>query len=128
MSRRSLRPRRVNLSPVAGAFAGAVTLAAGYVALRRTGVTRVDLAETLVPDRPALGRIAQLAAGTVACLPAARLATPGRGALAGLAAGCVAATTQRRSADRGLALVAHGVAGLVAGTVSRAASGRSRGG
>jgi hypothetical protein len=125
MSRSSPRPRRVNLAPIAGAFAGAVTLTGGYVALRRTGVTRVDLAETLVPDRPVLGRIAQLAAGTLACLPSARLGTASRGLLAGLAAGSVAATTQRRATDRGLALVAHGVAGLVAATVSRAASGRS---
>jgi hypothetical protein len=128
MSRSRPRPRRVNLRDVAGAFAGAVTLTAGYVALRRTGLTRVDLAETLAPDRPLLGRIAQLAAGTAACLPAAYLATPRRGTLAGLAAGAAAATTQRRTIDRGLALAAHGAAGLVAATVSRAASGRSRGG
>jgi hypothetical protein len=118
----------VNFSPIRGALAGAATLTFGYVALRRSGVTRVDLAETLVPDRPLLGRVAQLAAGTIACLPAATLARPARGALAGLAAGCVAATTQRRGVDRGLALATHGVAGLVAATVSRAASGQRRGG
>jgi hypothetical protein len=118
----------VNFSPFGGALAGAATLTFGYVALRRCGVTRVDLAESLVPGRPLLGRVVQLTAGTVACLPAAALARPTRGALAGLAAGCCAAATQRRGVDRALALATHGVAGLVAARVSRAASGQRRGG
>jgi hypothetical protein len=118
----------VKFAPVAGSLAGAATLTCGYVALRRSGVTRVDLAETLAPGRPLLGRVAQLAAGTIACLPSAALARPARGALAGLAAGCCAAATQRRGVDRGLALATHGVAGLVAAIVSRAASGQRRGG
>jgi hypothetical protein len=118
----------VNFTPLAGALAGAATLTSGYAALRRCGLTRVDLAESLAPGRPLGGRVAQLAAGTIACLPAATLGRPTRGALAGLAAGCCAAATQRRGVDRGLALATHGVAGLVAARVSRAARGRRQGG
>jgi hypothetical protein len=118
----------VNLPTAAGALAGAAALTFGYAALRRSGVTDVDLADTLAPGRPVVGRIAQVAAGTVACLPAACCGTPRRGVLAGLAAGCAAAATQPRGLDRALALATHGVAGLVAGSVSRAARERLRAG
>ncbi len=121
------RPGSVNVSGLAGAVTGAATLSLAYVALRRSGLTRVDLAHTLAPGRPVAGRLAQVAAGTVACLPAARCATPRRGLLAGLGAGAFAAATQRRALDRALALATHGAAGAVAATVSRAARGRRRG-
>jgi hypothetical protein len=106
------------------AFAGSLSLALGYAAARRIGLTDVDLAGRLLPGRPVLGRAAQLAIGTAACLPAARLATPLRGLLAGAAAGAVAATTQRRARDRVLAITLHAIAGAKAGSISRAARAR----
>jgi hypothetical protein len=109
---------------VLGALAGAMTLAAGYALARRAGVTRVDLSARLAPGRPSLGRAAQVAAGTAACLPSAWLGAPAPGLLAGAAAGAVAATTVERRADRALAIAAHGLAGLVAARVRRAASAR----
>ncbi|HEY1478483.1 MAG TPA: hypothetical protein VGF46_00545 [Gaiellales bacterium] len=115
-------------STLAGALAGASTLALAYAALRRSGVTRADLAETLAPGRPAIGRAAQLVVGTAACLPAALLAGPRRGLVAGLAAGGGAAATQRGRVDRVLALATHAVAGVVAARVSRAAARRRAGG
>jgi uncharacterized membrane protein (UPF0136 family) len=121
------RPAGVNVSGVAGAVTGAATLSLAYLVLRRSGLTRVDLAHTLAPGRPVAGRIAQVAAGTVACLPAARSTTPRRGLLAGLGAGAFAAATQRRPRDRALALATHGAAGAVAATVSRAVRARRRG-
>lgn len=108
----------------AAALAGAASLALGYAAARRTGVTRIDLAERLVPGRPALGRAAQVIAGTGACLPAAWLGTPVRGLLAGGAAGVVAATTVESFPDRALALTTHALAGLVAGSLSGASRAR----
>jgi hypothetical protein len=117
----------MNVTPLAGALGGATTLALGYAVLRRAGVTRVDLAAQLAPGHPLAGRLAQVAAGTVACLPAALLASPRRGVLTGLGAGAVAATTQRGVLDRALALATHGAAGLVAATLSRAARERQRG-
>jgi hypothetical protein len=122
------RPERVTRSTLAGALAGASTLALAYAALRRSGVTRADLAETLAPGRPAIGRAAQLVVGTAACLPAALLAGPRRGLVAGLAAGGGAAATQRGRVDRVLALATHAVAGVVAARVSRAAARRRAGG
>jgi hypothetical protein len=121
------RPAGVNVSGVAGAVTGAATLSLAYLVLRRSGLTRVDLARTLAPGRPVAGRIAQVAAGTLACLPAARCATPRRGLLAGLGAGVFAAATLRPPRDRALALTTHGAAGAVAATVSRAVRARRRG-
>ncbi len=121
------RPGCVNVSGVAGAVTGAVALSISYLALRRSGLTRVDLAHTLAPGRPVAGRLAQLAAGTVACFPAACAPTPRRGLLAGLGAGAVAAASQRGALDRALALATHGAAGAAAATVSRAARVRVRG-
>jgi hypothetical protein len=109
---------------LAGALAGTLVLAASYSAARGAGLTHVDLAERLMPGKPALGRIAQVLAGTAACLPAAWLGTPARGVLAGAAAGAVASTTVARRSDRALAVGTHALAGLVAATVRRAASGR----
>lgn len=106
---------------LAAAFAGALSLAAGYAVARCAGLTRVDLAERLAPGRPAAGRVAQVIAGTGACLPAAWLGTPGPGLLAGAATGAVAATTVEGRSDRALAVVAHALAGLVAASVRRRA-------
>ena len=114
--------------PIAGALAGAASLTASYAIARRTGLTRIDLADRLVPGRPALGRAAQIAAGAAACLPAAWAGTPARGLLAGSIAGSVAATTVERAPDRVLAVVTHGLAGLVAARVRRAVSARCAGG
>jgi hypothetical protein len=118
----------VNRSSCAGAAAGALSLAASHALARRAGLTRVDLAERLVPGRPVLGRAAQFAAGSAACLPAALLRGPLPGLLAGATAGVVAATTVERRRDRALAVATHALAGLVASRVSRAASARRRGG
>jgi hypothetical protein len=104
----------VNPSACAGAAAGALSLAASYAFARRSGLTRVDLAERLAPGRPVLGRAAQFAAGCAACLPAALLRRPLPGLLAGAAAGTVAATTVERRTDRALAVATHALAGLVA--------------
>jgi hypothetical protein len=114
----------VNLTPLGGAFAGALTLAASYALARRAGLTRIDLADRLVPGRPALGRVAQVALGSAACLPASYTATPALGLLAGSAAGALAATTVERRSDRALAVATHALAGLVAASVSRAARAR----
>jgi hypothetical protein len=118
----------VNRSPCAGAAAGALSLAASYALARRAGLTRVDLAERLVPGSPVLGRAAQFAAGSAACLPAAWLRRPLPGLVAGAAAGALAATTVARRPDRALAVATHALAGLVAARVSEAASVRRRGG
>ena len=119
------RPECVNLSLAAGAFAGAISLAASYAIARRAGLTRIDLADRLLPGRPLLGRVAQVAAGTAACLPAcARRKARRSGSLAGGAAGAVAATTVDRPSDRALAVATHGLAGLVAACVRRAARAR----
>jgi hypothetical protein len=118
------RPECVNLSLFGGAFAGAISLAASYAIARRAGLTRIDLADRLLPGRPLLGRVAQVAAGTAACLPASLAGTPALGLAAGAAAGAVAATTVEHPSDRVLAVATHGLAGLVAGCVRRAARAR----
>jgi hypothetical protein len=118
------RPKDVNLPLAAGALAGALTLAASYAVARRRGLTRIDLADRLLPGRPLLGRVAQVAAGTAACLPASYAGTPALGLLAGAAAGGVAATTVEQTSDRALAVTTHALAGLVAGCVSRAVRAR----
>ena len=118
------RPERVNLSLLTGALAGAISLAASYAIARRAGLTRVDLADRLLPGRPLLGRVAQVAVGTAACLPASLVGTPALGLVAGGAAGAVAATTVERPSDRALAVATHGIAGLVAACVRRAARAR----
>jgi hypothetical protein len=118
------RPERVNLVLLPAAFAGALSLAASYALARHSGLTRIDLADRLLPGRPLLGRAAQVAAGTAACLPASYCGTPALGLLAGGAAGAVAATTVERRSDRALAVATHALAGLVAARVSRAANAR----
>jgi hypothetical protein len=111
-------------STLGGASVGGLSLAASYALARRAGVTRIDLADRLSPGRPVLGRAAQVALGTAACLPASYSARPGLGLLAGGAAGALAATTVEPRSDRGLAIAAHALAGLVAACVSRAAHAR----
>jgi hypothetical protein len=118
------RPECVNLSLLGGALAGAISLAASYAIARRAGLTRIDLADRLLPGRPLLGRVAQVGAGTAACLPAALAGTPALGLVAGGAAGAVAATTVERPSDRALAVATHGLAGLVAACVRRAVRAR----
>ena len=117
----------MTLTTVGGAFAGALSLAASYALARRAGLTRVDLADRLLPGRPVLGRAAQVALGTGACLPASYSARPALGLLAGGAAGALAATTVERRSDRALAIATHALAGLVGACVSRAAHARRRG-
>jgi hypothetical protein len=121
---RSERPKRVNFPLATGSLAGALTLAASYAIARRTGLTRVDLADRLLPGRPVLGRAAQVAAGAAACLPASFAGTPALGLLAGGVAGGIAATTVEQPSDRALAVATHALAGLVAACVRRAASAR----
>jgi hypothetical protein len=113
---------------LAAAFAGSVSLALGYAAARRAGLTGVDLAERVLPGRPVLGRAFQLAAGTAACLPAARLGTPARGLVAGAAAGGMAAATLTGRRDRALTVALHGLAGGISATIRRAACAPRRGG
>jgi hypothetical protein len=122
------RLEMVRSPTLAGALAGSVSLALGYAATRRAGLTRVDLAARVLPGHPRAGRAGQLVAGTAACLPAAALATPARGLLAGAAAGVVAAAATQRPRDRLLAVALHALAGGVAAGVSRAARERRRGG
>jgi hypothetical protein len=122
------RPEGVTFARIAGALAGAASLTASYAIARRLGLTRIDLADRLVPGRPAAGRAAQVSAGAAACLPAAWVGTPARGLVAGGIAGSVAAATVERRSDRLLAVVTRGLAGLVAGGVSRAARERCAGG
>jgi hypothetical protein len=118
----------VIITTLAGAVAGAVALGSAYAVARRAGLTRIDLAERLLPGRPVLGRVAQVAAGTGACLPAAWLGRPGPGLLAGAAAGAVAATTVAGRSDRALAVATHALGGLVGACVRRAARAPQRGG
>jgi hypothetical protein len=113
---------------LAAAFAGSLSLALGYAAARRTGLTHVDLAERVLPGRPLLGRAFQLAAGTAACLPAATLGTPRRGLVAGAVAGGMAASTLTGPLDRALTVALHGLAGGAAATIRRAALAPRRGG
>jgi uncharacterized membrane protein (UPF0136 family) len=118
------RPKDVNVPLAAGALMGALTLAASYAIARRSGLTRIDLADRLLPGRPVLGRVAQVAAGTAACLPASYAGTPALGLLAGGVAGGVAAATVEQASDRALAIAMHALAGLVAACVRRAARAR----
>ena len=86
-----------------------------YALARRAGLTRVDLAARVAPDRPLAGRLAQLGAGTAACLPSAIVARPVPGAVLGLAAGAVAGRAHPGRRDRLVALAAHAAGGAAAG-------------
>lgn len=105
-----LRPSRNELS---GALTGAAALGLAYAAGRKLGLTRADLARTVAPGRPAAGRAAQLAIGTLAALPAARARNP---ALALAHGATVGALAGRES--RGFAAGAHAFAAVVAQRVA----------
>src|SRR5204862_692554 len=101
-----IRPSGAELT---GALAGAVVIAIAYAAGRKCGLTRSDLARTLAPDRPAAGRAAQLAMGTLASLPGARCSTPARALAGGAALGTLASRN-----GRPFSAGAHALAALVA--------------
>ena len=101
------------------AVGGGAAIGAVYALARRAGLTRVDLAARIAPGRPLAGRLAQLGAGTLACLPSALVARPLPGAVLGLAAGAVAARSQPGRRDRVVALAAHAAGGVVAATWAR---------
>ena len=105
-----LRPSPAELS---GALAGAAALGIAYAAGRRSGLTRSDLARALAPDRPAAGRAAQLAIGTLAALPGARARSPARALAHGAAIGALASRD-----GRGFSAGAHALAALVAQRVA----------
>jgi hypothetical protein len=97
----------------AGAAAGAAALAAAYATGRRAGLTRSDLAGSLAPGRPAAGRAAQLALGTLAALPGARASSPARALAAGAALGALASRE-----GRAFSAAAHALAAVVAQRVA----------
>jgi hypothetical protein len=103
-------------------LAGAATIALVYAAARRLGLTSVDLAGRVAPRHRVRGRALQLAAGTVACLPAAATGSARRGALAGMTTGILAAGRAPRRADAAVALAAHAAGGAVAGRLAAALS------
>ena len=96
-----------------GALAGAVAIAVAYAAGRRLGLTSSDLARSLAPDRPAVGRAAQLAMGTLASLPGARASSPAVALAAGAALGALASRK-----GRAFSAGAHALAAVVAQRVA----------
>jgi hypothetical protein len=106
----SLRPRPFELR---ASLAGGVAIGLAYAAGRRAGVTRSDIAHAVAPGRPALGRAAQLALGTLAAAPGARAGTPVRA----VAVGAVVGTLAGRE-SRVFAAAAHALATLVAQRVA----------
>jgi hypothetical protein len=105
-----LRPTRAEIG---GALAGAVAIGAAYAAGRRWGLTRSDLARSLVPDHPAAGRLAQLAMGTLASLPGARASSAARALARGAALGGLASRN-----GRAFSAAAHALAAVVAHRVA----------
>lgn len=105
-----IRPSGAELT---GALAGAVAIGIAYAAGRRQGLTRSDLARALAPERPAAGRAAQLAMGTLASLPGARSSTPVRAVAGGAAVGTLASRD-----GRAFSAGAHALAALVAQRVA----------
>jgi hypothetical protein len=108
------RPTR---SELAGALAGALAIAVVYAAGRRWRLTDSDLARSLAPDRPAAGRVAQLALGTLAALPGARASSPARALAAGAGLGVLASRN-----GRAFSAGAHALAALVAQRVAAGAA------
>jgi hypothetical protein len=102
----SLRPQPLELG---ASLAGGVAIGAAYAAGRRSGLTRSDIGHAIAPGRPALGRAAQLALGTLAAAPGARARTPLRAAALGAAVGALAGRE-----SRAFAAAAHALAALVA--------------
>jgi hypothetical protein len=106
-----LRPTPLELG---AALAGGVAIGLAYTAGRRFGLTRADIARTIAPGNPAVGRAAQLALGTLAALPGTRAATPARAAAIGAASGTLASRE-----SRAFAASAHALAMVVAQRVAR---------
>jgi hypothetical protein len=103
----------------AGAFAGACAIGLVYRCGRRTGLTSADLARRVAPDNALAGRAAQLAAGSLACAPAAAAGGLARGAATGLLAGLVSVGRRPSPGAALVAIVAHAIGGGVAGLVTR---------
>ena len=106
-------PRPPTRAELTGALAGAGAIAAAYAAGRRFGLTRSDLARSIAPSQPAVGRAAQLALGTLAALPGARASSPARAVAAGAALGALASRN-----GRAFSAGAHALAALVAQRVA----------
>jgi hypothetical protein len=104
---------RPSLAELSGALAGAGALGLAYAAGRRLGLTRSDLARVLAPDRPAAGRGAQLAIGTLAALPAARARNPALALVHGATVGALASRE-----GRAFSAGAHALAAVVAQRVA----------
>jgi hypothetical protein len=104
----------LTLHELAAALAGGVAIGLAYAAGRRCGLTRADIARTIAPGSPALGRAAQLALGTFSALPGTRAATPARAALLGAASGALAARE-----SRAFSASAHALATVVAQRVAQ---------
>lgn len=85
-----------------------------YAGGRRAGLTRSDIAHSLAPGRPLLGRAAQMTAGSLASLPGALCASPFSALAAGLALGAAAAR-ESRAFSAGV----HALGALVAQRVAR---------
>jgi hypothetical protein len=106
-----LRPRPREL---AAALAGGFAIGLAYAAGRSCRLTRADIARTVAPGRPALGRAAQLALGMLAALPGTRVRTPARAALLGAAAGTLASRE-----SRAFSASAHALAAVVANRLAQ---------
>jgi hypothetical protein len=106
-------PRAPSRREWTGAATGAAAIAAAYAAGRRAGLTRSDIAGRLAPGRPAAGRAAQLALGTLAALPGARASSPARALAAGAALGALASRE-----GRVFSAAAHALAAVVAQRVA----------
>jgi hypothetical protein len=107
------RPR-LSRAELRGALAGGGAIGLAYAAGRRAGLTRSDLARTLAPGRPAAGRAAQLALGTLAAVPGARAVSPARALAGGAALGALASRE-----GRAFSAAAHALAALVAQRVAQ---------
>jgi hypothetical protein len=105
---------RLTHAELTGALAGAIAIGAAYAAGRRCGLTRADIARTIAPGRPAAGRAAQIAVGTLASVPGARASTPARAAVIGSGLGALASRE-----GRAFSAAAHALAAVVAQRVAR---------
>ena len=101
---------------LAAALAGGVAIGLAYGAGRSVGLTRSDLARTLAPGHPVLGRAAQLGLGMLTALPGTRAPGPRSAAALGAGVGALAAGD-----SRAFSAAAHALATLVAQRVARGA-------
>ncbi|MDX6541404.1 MAG: hypothetical protein QOI71_3014 [Gaiellales bacterium] len=106
-----LRPTPLELT---AALAGGVAIGLAYAGGRACRLTRADIARTIAPGHPALGRAAQIGLGMLAALPGTRMATPLRAAAIGAASGVLASRE-----SRAFAASAHALATVVAQRVAR---------